>query len=73
MTDYTGCQVTIVVKIDDFIQCHICFFSGSDVGHADDILYLFSQEKFNQTLKRDEDLFVSRIMVEMWTNFASFG
>lgn len=43
------------------------------VGHADDILYLFSQEKFNQTLKRDEDLFVSRIMVEMWTNFASFG
>lgn len=25
-TDYTGCQVTIVVKIDDFIQCHICFF-----------------------------------------------
>ncbi|XP_047488287.1 juvenile hormone esterase-like isoform X2 [Penaeus chinensis] len=45
----------------------------SYVGHADDILYLFSGAEGNKTLKQDEDLFVSRIMVELWTNFATFG
>lgn len=69
--DYTGCQVTIIVEIDEL--SNVIFFSCSDVGHADDILYLFGQAEGNRTLKRDEDLFVSRIMVELWTNFASVG
>ncbi|XP_042856542.1 juvenile hormone esterase-like isoform X2 [Penaeus japonicus] len=43
------------------------------VGHTDDIQYLFSQEKFHMKLQRDEDLFVSRIMVDLWTNFATTG
>ncbi|XP_063600828.1 juvenile hormone esterase-like [Penaeus indicus] len=43
------------------------------IGHADDLLYLFSDLEGNKTLKQDEDLFVSRIMVELWTNFATVG
>nr|XP_027217499.1 bile salt-activated lipase-like [Penaeus vannamei] len=43
------------------------------VTHADDLQYLFNQEEYNMTLQRDEDLFVSRIMVELWTNFAAKG
>ncbi|XP_047488696.1 uncharacterized protein LOC125039021 [Penaeus chinensis] len=43
------------------------------VGDSDDLQYLFSFDKFNISLSKDEDLFVSRIMVDLWTNFAATG
>ncbi|XP_069973830.1 cocaine esterase-like [Penaeus vannamei] len=43
------------------------------VCHGDDIQYLFYKETDNKDLTRSEDRFVSRIMVDLWTNFASAG
>ncbi|XP_069973735.1 juvenile hormone esterase [Penaeus vannamei] len=43
------------------------------VSHGDDIQYLFSLEALNQTLGRQEDLLVRKIMVDLWTNFAATG
>ncbi|XP_042858618.1 bile salt-activated lipase-like [Penaeus japonicus] len=43
------------------------------IGHADDLQYLFNNKESNMTLHREEDLFVSRIMVDLWTNFATNG
>ncbi|XP_037803467.1 acetylcholinesterase-like [Penaeus monodon] len=53
-------------------QPFITYFPDSDIGHGDDVQYLFNTE-YNKTLQRDEDIFVSRIMVEIWTNFATTG
>ncbi|XP_042869255.1 cholinesterase-like [Penaeus japonicus] len=41
------------------------------VFHGDDLQYLFYKK--NQSLTKGEDLFVSRIMVDLWTNFAASG
>nr|XP_027216595.1 cholinesterase 1-like [Penaeus vannamei]XP_027216596.1 cholinesterase 1-like [Penaeus vannamei] len=43
------------------------------VGDSDDLQYLFSFDKLNVSLTKEEDLFVSRIMVDLWTNFAATG
>ncbi|XP_037804945.1 cholinesterase 1-like [Penaeus monodon] len=43
------------------------------VSHGDDLQYLFDFGAMNLTLHREEDLFVRRIMVDLWTNFAATG
>ncbi|XP_042887731.1 cocaine esterase-like isoform X2 [Penaeus japonicus] len=43
------------------------------VVHSDDLQYLFDKVINDKTLTRSEDLFVSRIMVDLWTNFAATG
>lgn len=52
---------------------HKRFLSHTDVGDSDDLQYLFSFDKLNISLSKDEDLFVSRIMVDLWTSFAATG
>ncbi|XP_063612199.1 venom carboxylesterase-6-like, partial [Penaeus indicus] len=47
--------------------------ANEHVSHGDDIQYLFDFEAMNLTLRREEDLFVKRIMVDLWTNFAATG
>ncbi|XP_042856871.1 pyrethroid hydrolase Ces2a-like, partial [Penaeus japonicus] len=43
------------------------------VGHMDDLQYLFDFSNLNISLSKPEDFFVSRIMVDLWTNFAATG
>ncbi|XP_063599423.1 juvenile hormone esterase-like [Penaeus indicus] len=45
----------------------------NDVSHMDDLQYLFNFDNLNISLSKEEDLFVSRIMVDLWTNFAVTG
>lgn len=39
----------------------------------DDLQYLFDFKYLNISLSTEEDFFVSRIMVDLWTNFAATG
>lgn len=43
------------------------------VGHGDDLQYLFNNMMPFKPLERGDDLFVSEIMVALWTNFATTG
>ncbi|XP_063602968.1 juvenile hormone esterase-like [Penaeus indicus] len=43
------------------------------VVHGDDLQYMFSSIMMNITLSKPEDLFVSRIMLNLWANFAATG
>jgi len=44
------------------------------VSHLDDLIYLFNNTSTYPTLKTtDEDYKVSRIMIDLWTNFAKIG
>ncbi|XP_042887469.1 venom carboxylesterase-6-like [Penaeus japonicus] len=43
------------------------------IGHLDDLQYLFNFDNLNISLSKPEDFFVSRIMVDLWTNFAATG
>lgn len=43
------------------------------VSHCDDLLYLFPSKKFFKPLKAANDIRMSKIMVQMWTNFAING
>nr|XP_027227009.1 cholinesterase 1-like isoform X1 [Penaeus vannamei] len=45
----------------------------NDVSHMDDLQYLFDFKYLNISLSKEEDFFVSRIMVDLWTNFAATG
>ncbi|XP_037793387.1 esterase FE4-like [Penaeus monodon] len=45
----------------------------TDVSHMDDLQYLFSFDNLNISMSKEEDFFVSRIMVDLWTNFAATG
>ncbi|XP_063595267.1 cholinesterase 2-like [Penaeus indicus] len=44
-----------------------------NVSHMDDLQYLFSFDNLNISMSKEEDFFVSRIMVDLWTNFAATG
>ncbi|XP_063592164.1 venom carboxylesterase-6-like [Penaeus indicus] len=48
-------------------------FAKNWVGHGDDLQYLFSSMLGNNTMTGNEDLFVRRIMLDLWVNFASTG
>ncbi|XP_047495001.1 venom carboxylesterase-6-like [Penaeus chinensis] len=48
-------------------------FAKNWVGHGDDLQYLFSSMLGNKTMTNNEDLFVRRIMLDLWVNFASTG
>lgn len=47
--------------------------SAAGVGHGDDLLYLFSSMVANETMTKAEDLFIRRVMLDLWVNFASTG
>ncbi|XP_069985949.1 venom carboxylesterase-6 [Penaeus vannamei] len=48
-------------------------FAKNWVGHGDDLLYLFSSMVANETMTKAEDLFIRRVMLDLWVNFASTG
>lgn len=43
-------------------------FPSSGVAHSDDLIYLFPDGELNE-----EEASVARTMVELWTNFATYG
>lgn len=43
------------------------------VSHCDDLLYLFNSPALIPPLVAQIDVYVSNLMVELWTNFAIYG
>ncbi|KAG0715125.1 Acetylcholinesterase [Chionoecetes opilio] len=43
------------------------------VSHGDDLQYIFNEVFGSQPLKRSDDLFLSEIMMDLWTTFAATG
>ncbi|XP_042872419.1 venom carboxylesterase-6-like [Penaeus japonicus] len=48
-------------------------FAKDWVNHGDDLQYLFTSMLGNATMNASEDLFVRRIMLDLWVNFAYTG
>lgn len=59
--------------VTDFYCPYYTIQIHADVSHMDDLQYLFNFDNLNISLSKEEDLFVSRIMVDLWTNFAATG
>lgn len=43
------------------------------ISHCDDLLYLFTSKKLFPPLTSPNDQLMSKIMVKLWTNFATYG
>ena len=59
----------------DLVSVLVGFKQSEKLGacHADELLYLFSMIPFVDMIPNEQDKVVSRHMVNLWTNFATFG